>query len=206
DKKLRRRLESVNCVGQVLIVGGRPRQINVVVDTEKLNSVGLTTSQLVAALQSQNVQIPGGKVEQGLRDLSLRTYGRVQQPAEFANIPVAEHNGYVVKVGDVAHIEDSVAEAESIASVDGKQAVVMIVRKQSGTNTVEVVNTLKENINAIRKDLPKGWNMGLVRDQSDYINAAVSAVEEHLFLGSLFAGLIVWVFLAVPTARTSLVV
>src|SRR5438874_7789909 len=105
DKKLRRRLESINGVGQVLIVGGRPRQINVVVDTEKLNSVGLTTSQLVAALQSQNVQIPGGKVEQGLRDLSLRTYGRVQQPAEFANIPISEHNGYVVKVGDVAHIE-----------------------------------------------------------------------------------------------------
>src|SRR5256885_767922 len=206
DKKLRRRLESLNGVGQVLIVGGRPRQINVVVDTEKLNSVGLTTSQLVAALQSQNVQIPGGKVEQGLRDLSLRTYGRVQQPAEFANIPIAQHNGYVVKVGDVAHIEDSVAEAESIASVDGKPAVVMFVRKQSGTNTVEVVNTLKENINAIRKDLPKGWNMGLVRDQSDYINAAVSAVEEHLFLGSLFAALIVWVFLAVPTGRTLLVV
>jgi len=206
DKKLRRRLESLNGVGQVVIVGGRPRQINVVVDTEKLNSVGLTTSQLVAALQSQNVQIPGGKVEQGLRDLSLRTYGRVQQPAEFANIPISEHNGYVVKVGDVAHIEDSVAEAESIASVDGKPAVVMFVRKQSGTNTVEVVNTLKENINAIRKDLPKGWNMELVRDQSDYINAAVSAVEEHLFLGSLFAALIVWVFLAVPTGRTLLVV
>src|SRR2546423_3855745 len=206
DKKLRRRLESINGVGQALIVGGRPRQINVVADTEKLAAVGVTTAQLVAALQSQNVQIPGGKVEQGLRDLTLRTYGRVQQPAEFANIPVAEHNGYVVKVGDVAHIEDSVAEAESLASVDGKPAVVMFVRKQSGTNTVQVVNTLKENINAIRKDLPKGWNMVLVRDQSDYINAAVSAVEEHLFLGSLFAALIVWVFLAVPTGRTLLIV
>src|SRR5438067_12838798 len=124
DKKLRRRLESINGVGQVLIVGGRPRQINVVVDTEKLTSVGLTTAQLTAALQAQNVQIPGGKVEQGLRDLTLRTYGRVLTPQEFANVAISEKNGYVVRVGDGAHIEDSVAEPESVATVEGKPAVV----------------------------------------------------------------------------------
>jgi HAE1 family hydrophobic/amphiphilic exporter-1 len=206
DKKLRRRLESLSGVGQVLIVGGRPRQINVVVDTAKLTSVGLTTAQLVAALQSQNVQIPGGKVEQGQRDLTLRTYGRVQSPADFANIPIAVRKGYVVKVGDVAHIEDSVREPESIASVDGKPAVVMSIRKQSGTNTVEVVNTLKDRIAEMRKELPKGWDIVLVRDQSDYIKAAVSAVQEHLFLGSLFAALIVWIFLSTPSRKTMLIV
>jgi HAE1 family hydrophobic/amphiphilic exporter-1 len=199
DKKLRRRLESISGVGQVVIIGGRARQINVVADTEKMSSVGVTTSQLVAALQSQNVQIPGGKVEQGLRDLTLRTYGRVQSPADFANIPVADQGGYVVKVGDIAHIEDSVAEPESIASVDGKPAVVMFIRKQSGTNTVEVVNTLKDKINEVRTTLPKGWQMRLVRDQSQYINAAVDAVKEHLFLGSIFAALIVWIFLSSPS-------
>jgi HAE1 family hydrophobic/amphiphilic exporter-1 len=198
DKKLRRRLESINGIGQVVIVGGRPRQINVVADTEKMSAVGVTTSQLVAALQSQNVQIPGGKVEQGLRDLTLRTYGRVLAPAEFANIPVSSNKGYVVKVGDLAHIEDSVREPESIASVDGKPAVVLFVRKQSGTNTVEVVNTLKEKVSEIRTTLPKGWQMRLVRDQSEYINAAVDAVKEHLFLGSIFAALIVWIFLSSP--------
>ncbi|MDP9361612.1 MAG: efflux RND transporter permease subunit [Acidobacteriota bacterium] len=198
DKKLRRRLESISGVGQVLIVGGRPRQLNVVVDTAKMTGVGVTTPQLVGALQSQNVQIPGGKVEQGLRDLTLRTYGRVQSPQEFANIPVTESNGYVVKVGDVAHIEDSVAEPASIATVDGKPAVVMFIRKQSGTNTVEVVNTLKEKIAEVRTTLPKGWQMRLVRDQSDYIIAAVDAVKEHLFLGSIFAALIVWIFLSSP--------
>jgi multidrug efflux pump subunit AcrB len=199
DKKLRRRLESINGVGQATIVGGRPRQINVVVDTEKLTSVGLTTAQLNAALQSQNVQIPGGKVEQGLRDLTLRTYGRVQTPQDFANIPIIEKNGYVVRVGDVAHIEDSVAEPESIATVEGKPAVVMFVRKQSGTNTIEVVNRLKERLGEVKKDLPKGWTMQVVRDQSDYILAAVNAVKEHLILGSLFAALIVWFFLSSPT-------
>jgi HAE1 family hydrophobic/amphiphilic exporter-1 len=199
DKKLRRRIESLNGVGQVVIVGGRPRQINVVVDTAKMSSLGLTTAAITQALQSQNVQIPGGKVEQGLRDLSLRTYGRVSSPQEFALVPVSTRNGYAVKVGDVARIEDSVADPESVATVDGKPAVVLFVRKQSGTNTVQVVNALKERIDELRKDLPKGWKMQVVRDQSDYITAAVDAVKEHLFLGSLFAALVVWIFLSVPS-------
>jgi HAE1 family hydrophobic/amphiphilic exporter-1 len=205
DKKLRRRLESINGVGQVLIVGGRSRQINVVADTAKMTAVGVTTAQLVAALQSQNVQIPGGKVEQGLRDLTLRTYGRVLAPNEFANIPLASNKGYVVKVGDIAHIEDSVAEPESIASVDGKPAVVLFIRKQSGTNTVEVVNTLKDKIAEVKTTLPKGWQMRFVRDQSEYINAAVDAVKEHLFLGSIFAALIVWIFLSSPSVLDLLI-
>jgi multidrug efflux pump subunit AcrB len=198
DKKLRRRLESINGVGQALIVGGRPRQINVVADTEKLAAVGVTTAQLVAALQSQNVQIPGGKVEQGLHDLTLRTYGRVTDPSDFANISITTRNGYPIKIGDVAHIEDSVRDPESIASVDGKPAVVMNVRKQSGTNTIEVVERLKSRLDEVQKDLPKGWKMQIVRDQSDYILAAVNAVKEHLILGSLFAALIVWFFLSSP--------
>ncbi|HVR40325.1 MAG TPA: efflux RND transporter permease subunit, partial [Thermoanaerobaculia bacterium] len=198
DKRLRRRLESLDGVGQVLIVGGRPRQLNVVVDTEKLSAVGLTTAQLIGALQSQNVQIPGGKVEQGLRDLTLRTYGRMLTPQEFANIPITTRNGYPVKVGDVARIEDSVAEPESIASVNGQPAVVMSIRKQSGTNTVEVVERLKERTVELQKDLPKGWTMKLVRDQSQYVVSAVEAVKEHLILGSLFAALIVWFFLSSP--------
>jgi len=203
DKKLRRRLESINGVGQATMVGGRPRQINVVVDTEKLASVGLTTAQVVGALQTQNVQIPGGKVEQGLRDLTLRTYGRVETPQQFSNVTILSKNGYPVKIGDIARIEDSVSEPESVATVDGKPAVVMWVRKQSGTNTVEVVARLKEKVDELQKDLPKGWNMRIVRDQSTYVISAVNAVKEHLILGSLFAALIVWFFLSSPKLKTA---
>jgi multidrug efflux pump subunit AcrB len=198
DKKLRRRLESLNGVGQVTIAGGRPRQINVLVDTEKLSALGLTTANVIGALQTQNVQIPGGKVEQGIRDMTLRTYGRVTRPEDFSKLTIMTRNGYPVKIGDVARIEDSVAEPESVASVDGKPAVVLSVRKQSGTNTVEVVEALKERVTELQKELPKGWKMQLVRDQSDYVVAAVEAVKEHLILGSLFAALIVWFFLSSP--------
>jgi len=195
DKTLKRQIESISGVGQARVIGGQLRQINIVADTAKLSSLGLTVADLVRALQAQNVQIPGGQVEQGLRDLTLRTYGRVNTPAEFGEISIAPRNGYPVKVKDVAKVDDGVAEAETIARVDGKPAVVLQVRKQSGTNTVEVINRVKDRVEQLRAQLPHGWQMIIVRDQSDYITAAVDAVKEHLVLGSLFAALIVLLFL-----------
>ncbi|HEY0592357.1 MAG TPA: efflux RND transporter permease subunit, partial [Thermoanaerobaculia bacterium] len=201
DKTLRRRLETVSGVGQVTIVGGRPRQLNVVTDTAQLSGVGLTAADVVNSLQAQNVQIPGGKVEQGLRDLTLRTYGRVQEPKSFADLPVAMRNGHVIRVGDVARVEDSVGDVESIARVDGKPAVVLFLRKQSGENSIAVVEGIKERLAELEKDLPKGWEMRIVRDQSTFIIAAVDAVKEHLILGAIFAALVVWVFLSAPRVR-----
>ncbi|HXV60229.1 MAG TPA: efflux RND transporter permease subunit [Vicinamibacteria bacterium] len=195
DKTLRRQIESTLGVGQVRIVGGRPRQINVIVDTSKAAGLGLTAAEVVRALQSQNVQLPGGKVEQGPRDLTLRTYGRVSSPEEFAIIPVAVRNGYPVRVGDVARVEDGMAEPETVATFDGEPAVVLQVRKQSGTNTIQVVELLKERIEQLRGQLPPGWKIDQVRDQSEYILGAVHAVQEHLILGSLFAAGIVFLFL-----------
>ncbi len=195
DKSLKRQIESINGVGQAKLVGGRPRQINVITDSTKLSGVGLTVADVVRALQTQNVQIPGGQVEQGIRDLTLRTYGRVGTPAEFGDIPVAQKNGYAVKLRDVAQVEDGQAEAETLASVDGKPAVILQVRKQSGTNTIEVINRLKERIEQLRSQLPKGWKMDIARDESEYITAAVDAVKEHLLLGSLLAAATVLLFL-----------
>jgi len=195
DKTLKRQIESISGVGQARVIGGQLRQINIVADTAKLSALGLTVSDLVHALQAQNVQIPGGQVEQGLRDLTLRTYGRVNKPEEFGEITIAPRNGYPVKVKDVAVVDDGVAEAETIARVDGKPAVVLQVRKQSGTNTVEVINRVKDRVEQLRGQLPHDWKMVIVRDQSDYITAAVDAVKEHLVLGSLFAALIVLLFL-----------
>ncbi|MGA7617419.1 MAG: efflux RND transporter permease subunit [Thermoanaerobaculia bacterium] len=195
DKRFRRRIESVLGVGQVTLVGGQPRQINVVVDTAKLSSLGLTAANVVQALQSQNIQIPGGRVEQGLREMTLRTHGRVEKPQELAAIPITSRDGTVIRIGDVARIEDSVAEPESIARVNGKPTVVLSIRKQSGTNTIDVVSRIKDRLAELKPEIPKGWNVEVVRDQSDYVIAAVDAVKEHLLLGSLFAAAIVYLFL-----------
>ncbi|HEX3554013.1 MAG TPA: efflux RND transporter permease subunit [Thermoanaerobaculia bacterium] len=195
DRVLRRRLETVFGVGQVKLVGQRLRQINVITDTAKLDSLGLTAADVVNALGSQNVQIPGGKVAQSRRDLTLRTYGRVGTPADFARLPITRRNGYPVRVGDVARIEDGVEEAQSVATVAGKPAVVLQVIKQSGTNTIAVVDAIKERFADLKGQIPAGWHAEIVRDQSKFIVAAVDAVKEHLMVGSLFAAGIVWLFL-----------
>jgi HAE1 family hydrophobic/amphiphilic exporter-1 len=198
DKTLRRRLETVSGVGQVLVIGARPRQINIIIDNARLTGQGLTAAQVVAALQSQNIQIPGGKVEQGLRDLTLRTYGRVSNVEDFGAIPVATVNGTPIRVRDVARIEDSISEVESAATVGGKSAVVLMVRKQSGTNAILVAERIKERVEELRPTLPTGYKLDITRDQSTFVIAAVDAVKEHLILGSILAALIVWLFLSSP--------
>jgi HAE1 family hydrophobic/amphiphilic exporter-1 len=195
DEVLKRRLETVTGVGQVRLIGERLRQINVIADPAKLSSLGLTSADVVRALESQNVQIPGGKVEQSRRDMTLRTYGRVSSPQEFGLLPVATRNGYPVRVRDVARIEDGMEDEESVASVDGQPAVVLQIRKQSGTNTIAVVEALKERFADLAPEIPKGWKAEIVRDQSTFVVAAVHAVKEHLVLGSIFAAAIVWLFL-----------
>src|SRR5215813_12428909 len=128
DKVLRRQLESVNGVGQVLILGGRQRQINVWLDADRLRAYNLTVNDVARALQAQNIEVPGGRVDQGPQSVTLRTRGRVQSVAEFNEIVVREKDGHPVRVGDVARVEDGEADVETAANVNGKDTVVLNIR------------------------------------------------------------------------------
>src|SRR5829696_2660917 len=109
DKTLRRQLESVNGVGQVVVVGGRQRQINVLMDADRLRAYNLTVTDVTKALQNQNTEIPGGRVEQGSTSMTLRTRGRVGSVAEFGNVVVREREGHAILLRDVAGVEDAMA-------------------------------------------------------------------------------------------------
>src|SRR5215212_2806770 len=146
DKVLRRQLESVNGVGQVLVLGGRQRQINIWLDADRLRGYNLTVNDVAGALQSQNIEIPGGRVDQGPQSVTLRTRGRIQTVAAFAEIVIREKDGHPIRVNDVARVEDGEAEAETLANVNGTSTVLLQVRRQSGTNTVEVVRSVKERL------------------------------------------------------------
>ena len=196
DKVLRRQIESVDGVGQVLVLGGRSRQINVWLDADRLRAYNLTVNDVARALQTQNIEIPGGRVDQGPQSVTLRTRGRIQSVAEFNDIVVREKDGHPVRVGDVARVEDGEAEPETIANVSGVGTVLLQVRRQSGTNTVEVVKAVKERLDDVKSTLPAGYNVRLVRDTSDFIEAAIHNVEEHLIVGSILAALVVLLFLS----------
>ncbi|HEY9433213.1 MAG TPA: efflux RND transporter permease subunit [Blastocatellia bacterium] len=195
DKTMRRQIESVNGVGQVLIVGGRKRQVNVYLDGDKLRAYNLTVAQVEQALRGQNLEVPGGRVEQPDRTLTLRTLGRVQSPADFNNIVVANRDGYPIKISDIGHSEDGVEDELTAGRLNDKPALLLEVRRQSGTNTVDIVNAVKARLAELKKGLPAGYSLDVVRDQSIFILASFHTIREHLILGSLLAALVVLLFM-----------
>src|SRR5215217_3658010 len=159
DKVLRRQIESVSGVGQVLVLGGRQRQVNVWLDADRLRGYNLTVNDVARALQAQNIEIPGGRVDQGPSSMTLRTRGRIQTVAEFNDIVVREKNGHPVRISEVARVEDGEADPETIAKVDGAGTVLLQVRRQSGTNTVEVVKEVKRRLQELKASLPAGYDV-----------------------------------------------
>jgi HAE1 family hydrophobic/amphiphilic exporter-1 len=195
DKVLRRQIETADGVGQVLVIGGRRRQINLRLDADRLLAYNLTVNDVARALQTQNVDIPGGRLEAGAQSTTVRTLGRVTSPAEFASIVIREVGGHPVLIGDVATVEDGMQDSATMASVNGVPTVVLQVRKQSGTNTVQIIRNLKLRLEDLRQTLPQGYQIRIVRDSGEFIEASISSVEEHLIVGSVLAALVVLLFL-----------
>src|SRR5215813_7201884 len=195
DKIIRKRLENVIGVGDITIIGGRKRQINITVDPVALRANGLTALDVQRTIAGQNVTMPGGSLKNGPDDVTLRVKGRVASPDEIARLVVKDVDGHPIRVGDVGRVEDGEEEAESAAVRDGKNAVVLSVRKQSGENTVKVVDSVRARVVELNAELPPGYKLEVVRDNSATIRTSVSAVQEHLVLGAIFAALVVLIFL-----------
>ncbi len=195
DKVFRRQIESIDGVGQVTILGGRSRRINVLLDAERLKAYGLTPVDVRRTLQRENVKIPGGTLKAGAREVTVRVYGRVARPKELESVVITERSGLPIRIGDVASVEDGVEDAKSVAAKNGVPTVVLSVRKQSGTNTIEVVDRVKARLIELAPQLPAGYSFEIVRDQSTFIIAAVHTVQEHLLLGGFLAALVVLLFL-----------
>ena len=195
DDQIKKNIETVSGVGQVRFVGERIRQIQVWLDGDKLFAYGLNIDQVRAALAAQNVEVPGGRIDQGPRELSLRTLGRVEHPEAFEDVVVASVAGTPVRVRDIGYVVDGVEEPRSLARLDGVPAIVLEVRKQSGANTLEVINAVKARVDELRLSFPKDFTLTYSRDQSNFISESFKAVETHLIEGGLFAALIVLLFM-----------
>ncbi len=195
DKTLRRQLESVAGVGQITLLGGRLRQINVWLDPMRLRSYNLTAPDVQRALRAQNVQIPAGTVKNAASEAGFRVQGKARSVEEIGLLIVREAQGGLVRVRDVARIEDGAEEQVTVARNNGVPSVVLSIRKQSGTNTVAVVDAVNEKLVDVKKLLPAGYSVEVVRDTSTVIRTSVHAVKEHLVLGAIFAAIVVLVFL-----------
>ena len=195
DKVLRRRLESSDGVGQVVVIGGRSRQLNLWLDTALLRAQRLSVNDVARALQSQNADIPGGRMDQGAQSVTLRTRGRLETVDAFGDVVLREVDGHPVHLRDVARIEDGMAEPRTQASVNGEATVLLQIRKQSGTNTVQVANNVKQRLADLTAILPAGYQLRIVRDEAQFIEASIASVQEHLIVGSILAAIVVFLFL-----------
>ena len=195
DKEIKQRIESINGVGQVQIIGGQEREIHIWLDPDKMRAYNVTVAEVAGAVRLQNIEVPGGRVDEGTRELTVRTMGRVVDPADFNNIAVATRGTYAVKLSDIGRAGDESEEQRTGAFLNGQPAVTLVVAKQSGQNTVAVADAVKERLAEIAPTLPKDFRTQIVGDQSIFIKAAVDSIKTHLVEGGILAAIVVFLFL-----------
>ncbi len=195
DKTIRPMLERSSGVGGVTIVGGLERTVNVWVDADRLAAHAIPITAVRDAVQRQNSDVPGGNVTGAVRENVLRTLGKLTTAEAFNDIAVGMVDGVPIRVRDIGYAEDGTKERRSSARLDGAPAVSIEIRRQSGANSVAVIEGVKREVERARQELPAGVRLEVIRDQSSYIYAALHEIETHLVLGTILASLVVLVFM-----------
>lgn len=215
EKQIKQNLETVPGVGAINITGGRKREIQLLLNPDRLNAYGLTVDQIRTAVERQNVEVPGGSFVTGAAEVALRTMGRIHDVNDFNRIVLTYKDGAAVTFADVGRVQDTVEEVRGSTrlAVAGKSqpTIFLTISKQSGSNSVAVVDRIKERLDQIQKTLPPDIAMNMGSDQSIYIRRSFEEIRLHLFVGGLLACCVVFLFirnwrvtlisaLAVPTS------
>jgi HAE1 family hydrophobic/amphiphilic exporter-1 len=215
-KQIKEDLEALSGVGAVILVGGRERAINIYVDPDKLLKYeGLSIEDVRQALIRENQEQPGGRLDQGRREEVLRVMGRMERPVDFEKLIIANRNGQPIRIEDIGRVDDSYEEPRGLSRLwvkeqallpsplggegsgvrGGENAVSLIVQKQSGTNTVQVVDRVKQRLTAIQPLLPADIQTEVIRDQSRFIKSSIDEVQVHLLLAALLVSLTILLFI-----------
>ncbi len=195
DRYVKDIIQSAKGVGQVSIAGSADRAVKIELDAKKLAARQMSILQVREALVRQNAEVPGGRVDEGPRELSLRTMGRVEEVRHFEDLVVATVDNAPIRIGDLGQVRDDTKDVRTMARLDGVPAVILQVQRQSGENTVAVIDAVKERIPRCVKLLPDDVTITVISDQSRYIKAALHEIQGHLVSGSILACLTVLLFM-----------
>ncbi len=193
---IKRRLESIEGIGAVRLVGGAKREILVSLNPDKLLEYGLSVQRINSAIAMANLDVPGGKVDKGNREIAVRTAGRFQKVSELENVIVSNKKGRQVYLSDIAAVYDTTEKNTSLTRYDGEVAVGLDIIRQSGANTVDVADRVKEGVKELNKTLPKDIHIDIVRDDSQFIRDSIDDVLVNIFYGGALAVFVIFLFLA----------
>ncbi|TNC50487.1 efflux RND transporter permease subunit [Rubellimicrobium rubrum] len=191
-----RRLLAIQGVGRASVVGGTPRQIDILLDPDRMNAFGIGVGQVTAALAAENQDEPAGEIDTGRTVQTVTVEGRVERAEDFLDLTVGLQGGQPVTLGDVATLQSASGNTNSLALLDGGQALAIDVVKQQGANTVEVARQIRaavEEMNAT--DMPEGVSIDIVSDNAVEVEESYSSVQSMLIEGAVLATVIVFLFL-----------
>ena len=195
DPGITRELRSIPGVSDVQIFGKVERELTVEVDPHRLQAASVSVAQVVQALEMQNLAAPVGRVNGTLDERAIRLRGRLDNPAEFENLVVADRGGQLIRLNQVATIKDGTEEPRTLALYNGTEAIGIDIKKAKGYSTTDVAQRIRDRLAQIEQTLPNGTKIDLVKDSGTRVEHAVSNVEEALFLGAVLTVLVVFLFL-----------
>lgn len=195
EDELKPRIETIDGVGGVRLIGGREREVRVWLRVQDLKSHGLSAQDVIDCLKKENVEFPGGRIESESGEMVVKARGRVERVGDFRDLVVARQPGGLVRLRDVAFVEDGMEDERSIARLNGDRAVSLSVRQQSGTNMVTVAGEVKAKLDAIRAELPEGYELLVIQDLSEFVSASVDEAQGELLRGGCLAVLVILLFL-----------
>lgn len=198
DDVIKPQIEGIEGVGSVKLVGGRDREVRVWLRVDDLRTYGLAAQDVINALQQENIEYPGGRVESENREVVIKTLGEMETVRQFEEIVIAYRDGAPIRVRDVATVEDGQEDFRSLARLNGQLAVSLLVRRQSGENLLAVADGVKAQLDKIRASLPNGYQLVLAQDLSVFVANSFNDTQGELLRGSFLAVLVILIFLRNP--------
>ncbi len=203
EDKIKPRLESLDGVAAVYVTGGKEREIKVEADPRKMSGYGISLNQVTGALQSENLNQPGGTVEYGDKNLLVRSTGEFKTLDQIKNVPIILPSGNVIYIKDVANVTDGFKDTTTHTRMNGKNSVGIVIQKQTGSNTVKVVNRIRNEIEKVQKEY-SDVTIKMSFDQGEYIEKSIASVSRNAVAGAVLAVFILFIFL--KNIRTTFII
>ncbi len=195
DPGMARELRSLQGVAEVNVLGKHERELTVLLRPDALTAAGVSVGQVVGALRAQNLAAPVGRIETTWEERSIRLTGRLAEPQDFLQLVVAERNGRVIRLGELAQAIDGTAEPRSLALFNDQEAVGIDIKKAKGYSTTDVSARILARVEKLQADLPAGTHLDVVKNAGEKVDRSVRNVEETLIEGALLTVLVVFLFL-----------